>query len=58
MEIIQSTILQEKRDYEELLQQNRYNYQKICIESKEKDEKIKKYEEIIQKLANSHSVFN
>jgi hypothetical protein len=58
LEIIQATVIQEKRDYEELLQQNRYNYKKICIESKEKDKKIRKYEEIIQKLTNSHSVFS
>lgn len=58
LEIQKKRLTHEKIEYEELLQQNRYNYQKICIESKEKDEKIKKYEEIIQKLANSHSVFH
>ncbi len=58
LEVIQATVTQEKRDYEELLQQNRYNYKKICIESKEKDKKMKQYEEIIQKLTNSHSVFS
>jgi len=58
LEVARAQILIEKRDYEELLQQNRYNYKKTCIESREKDIKIEKYEEIIKKLANSHSVFS
>jgi hypothetical protein len=57
LEITRVQIANEKRDYEELLQQNRYNYKNICIQSSEKDEKIKKYEEIITKLTNSHSIF-
>lgn len=58
LEIIKHTLINEKREYEELLQQNRYNFQNVCIESKEKDEKIIKYEDIIHKLTNSHSMFN
>jgi len=58
LEIIKTTITGEKREYEELLQQNRFNFKEVCIESREKDKTIKKYEEIIQKLANSHSVFS
>ncbi len=58
LEVVKVTLIKEKRDYEELLQQNRFNFKEVCVESREKDKKIKKYEEIIKKLANSHSVFN
>lgn len=58
LEVVQQTISQEKKDYEELLQQNRYNFKEKCIEAREKDETIKRYEEIIQKLTHSHHVFN
>lgn len=46
-----------QREYEEMLQQNRYNYKDKCIELRDKNKKIMEYEEIIQKLTNSHSIF-
>jgi len=58
LEIIKVQLINEKREYEELLQQNRYNYKNVCIQLSEKQDKISKYEEIINKLTNSHSVFN
>lgn len=58
LEIIKHQLSKERQDYEELLQQNRFNLKQISIESRDKDEKIKKYEEIIQKLANSHQMFH
>ena len=58
LEIQRKHLTQEKTDYEELLQQNRYNMKQICIESREKDETIEKYQDIIQKLANSHQMFH
>lgn len=58
LELIKAKVSQEKQDYEELLQQNRFNYKEKCIETREKDEKIKQYEEVIQKLANSHQMFH
>jgi len=58
LEIIKVQLINEKREYEELLQQNRYNYKNVCIQLSEKNNKISKYEEIINKLTNSHSVFN
>ena len=58
LEIQKKHLIHEKTEYEELLQQNRFNLKQISIESRDKDEKIKKYEEIIQKLANSHQMFH
>ena len=58
LEIIKQQLSQERQEYEELLQQNRFNLKKISIESREKDDKIVKYEEIIKKLANSHQLFH
>jgi len=57
LEIIKRQLSKERQDYEELLQQNRYNLKKLSIESRDKDEKIVKYEEVIKKLANSHQLF-
>ena len=58
LEKLNVSLLNEKRNYEELLQQNRFNLKELSVKSREKDEKILKYEEIIKKLANSHSVFS
>lgn len=58
LEKMQQKLIDEKRTYEELLQQNRFNLKELSVKSREKDEKITKYEEIIKKLANSHSVFS
>ena len=49
--------MEEKHNYEDLLQQNRFHLKELSIQSREKDEKIKKYEDIIKKLANSHQMF-
>ena len=57
LEIQKKHLTHEKTEYEELLQQNRYNMKEICIESREKDKKIEQYEGVIQKLANSHQMF-
>ena len=57
LEIQKKHLIHEKTEYEELLQQNRYNMKEICIESREKDKKIEQYEGVIQKLANSHQMF-
>ena len=57
IELIKYQITEEKKTYEDLLQQNRFNLKHISIENREKDEKIKKYEDIIKKLANSHQMF-
>tara|TARA_B100000963_G_C22529508_1_gene626933 strand:+ start:567 stop:1106 length:540 start_codon:yes stop_codon:yes gene_type:complete len=57
LEIQKKHLTHEKIEYEELLQQNRYNMKEICIESREKDKKIEQYEGVIQKLANSHQMF-
>ena len=56
LEIQKKHLIHEKTEYEELLQQNRYNMKEICIESREKDKKIEQYEGVIQKLANSHQI--
>ena len=58
LEIIKRQLSQERQEYEELLQQNRFNLKKISIETRDKDEKIVKYEEVIKKLANSHQMFH
>ena len=58
LELLKYSLIKEKREYEELLQQNRYNLKEISIDNREKDKKIKEYEKIIKKLTNSHSVFN
>lgn len=57
LELIKYQIMEEKQNYEDLLQQNRFNLKELSIQSREKDEKIKKYEDIIKKLANSHQMF-
>ena len=57
LELQNKNLSQEKTDYEELLQQNRYNMKEICVQSREKDKLIDQYKDIIQKLANSHQVF-
>ena len=54
IELQKKYILDEKSDYEELLQQNRYHFKELSIQSREKDEQLKKYEDIIQKLSASH----
>jgi len=58
VELQKSNLIQEKKDYEELLQQSRYNLKELSILNREKDEKIKKYEELIQRLTQSHPLFN
>ena len=58
LEMIKQQLSQERQEYEELLQQNRFNLKKLSIETREKDEKIVKYEEVIKKLANSHQIFH
>ena len=57
LEITKVSLINEKREYEDLLQQNRYNYKEKCIENEEQKKIIKKYEKAIQKLSNSHSMF-
>ena len=57
LELVKYQITEEKHNYEDLLQQNRFNLKELSIQSREKDEKIKKYEDIIKKLANSHQMF-
>ena len=58
LEITQLSLINEKREYEDLLQQNRYNYKEKCIENEEQKKIIKKYEKAIQKLSNSHGMFH
>ena len=58
LELLKISLTHEKTEYEELLQQSRYNLKEKCIENRDKDEKIKKYEEIIQKLTHSHQIFH
>lgn len=58
LELQKSYIIQEKKDYEELLQQNRHNLKDLSIVNREKDQKIKNYEELIKRLTNSHPLFN
>lgn len=58
LEVIKQQLSKERQEYEELLQNNRHNLKKISIESREKDDKILKYEEVIKKLANSHQMFH
>ena len=57
LELIKYQLSEEKKTYEDLLQQNRFNLKQISIESREKDDKIIKYQDIIKKLANSHQMF-
>lgn len=57
LELIKYKITEEKQNYEDLLQQNRFHLKELSIQCREKDEKIKKYEDIIKKLANSHQMF-
>lgn len=57
LELIKYKITEEKQNYEDLLQQNRFHLKELSIKSREKDEKIIKYEDIIKKLANSHQMF-
>ena len=58
LEITKVSLINEKRENEALLQQNRYNYKEKCIENDEQKKIIKKYENAIQKLSNSHSMFH
>ena len=58
LELIKKKLSHEKTEYEELLQQSRYNLKEKCIENREKEEKIKRYEDIIQKLTHSHQIFH
>ena len=54
IEIHRKQLIDTNQEYEELLQQNRYNLKELSIQSREKDKKILQYEEIIQKLSQSH----
>lgn len=58
IELQKSYLIQEKKDYEELLEQSRYNLKDLSIKNREKDQKITKYEELIKRLTNSHPLFN
>lgn len=58
LELQKTYLVQEKTDYEELLQQNRHHLKDLSILNREKDEKIKQYEELIQRLTNSHPLFH
>jgi len=58
LELIKKKLTGEKVEYEQLLQQNRYNLKDKCIEVRDKDNKLKEYEIIIQRLTNSHQIFH
>ena len=58
LELQKSYLIQEKKDYEELLEQSRYNLKDLSIKNREKDKKINQYEELIKRLTNSHPLFN
>ena len=58
LELQKKYLLDEKKEYHELLQQNRHNFKKLSIQLKEKEEKILKCEDIIQKLANTHPLYH
>ena len=57
LEITKQQLHESKQSYEELLQQNRFNLKELSIRTREKDEKISKYEDIIKKLVNSQQLF-
>jgi uncharacterized coiled-coil protein SlyX len=54
IEIHRKQLIDTNQDYEELLQQNRYHLKELSIQSREKDKKLLQYEDIIQKLSQSH----
>ena len=58
LELQKSYLIDEKKQYEELLEKNRHHLKDLSIENREKDSKLKQYEEIIQRLTNSHPLFN
>lgn len=58
LELIKKRLTNEKIEYEQLLQNNRYNLKEKCIELRDKDIKLKEYEDIIQRLTNSHQMFH
>lgn len=58
LELINYQVIQEKQNYEKLLQQNRFNLKEISIELRETKNKITTYEDIIKKLTKSHQMFN
>jgi hypothetical protein len=58
LELQKSYLVDEKTQYEELLEKNRHHLKDLSIENREKDHKLKQYEEVIQRLTNSHPLFN
>jgi len=57
IELKKSQLLNDKQNYEELLENNRHILKELSIKNREKDTTIKKYEEVIQRLTNSHPLF-
>lgn len=58
LELIKKKLTEEKIEYEQLLQQNRYNLKEKCIELREKNKKLEDYDIIVQRLTNSHQMFH
>ena len=58
LELEKSYLMDEKANYEELLENSRHNLKDSSISNKEKDTKIKQYEEVIKRLTNSHPLFH
>ena len=58
LELQKSHIADEKTQYEELLEKNRHHLKDLSIQNREKDHKLKQYEEVIQRLSNSHPLFS
>jgi len=58
LELEKSYLTDEKTNYEELLEKNRHILKDSSISNKEKEKKIKQYEEVIKRLTNSHPLFN
>lgn len=58
LELEKSYLLDEKQNYEELLEKSRHNLKDSSISNREKEKKIKQYEEVIERLTNSHPFFH
>ena len=57
-ELQKKYIQNDKTEYEELLQQNRYHLKDLSIQLRETNAKVVHYENIIQKLSQSHPLMN
>jgi len=57
-ELQKKYIQDDKTEYEELLQQNRYHLKDLSIQLRETNAKVVHYENIIQKLSQSHPLMN